>query len=264
MTDPGDPASVHWHLDGPLAEVRLNRPERLNALDEAMVATFHGVLDEVASAPARALLLTAEGRAFSAGRDLQGADPGHEDPAAILRETFNPLLARLHDLPLPTFAAVQGACLGVGLGLALACDVVVAADNARIGSPFARIGAVLDSGAHRHLVDRVGAHRTLELVYTGRLLDGQEAAAMGIVNRSVSAESLEAHVREMAVAVADGPTAAFLESKALVRRMGREPLDLDAVLAAEAEAQGRAGATGDYAEGITAFQEKRAPRFTGS
>lgn len=262
MTEPAP--TVTWKLEAGLAEARLNRPERLNALDEAMVATFHAVLDEVEASPARAFLLTAEGRAFSAGRDLQAADPLHEDPAAILEATFNPLVARLYDLPLPTFAAVQGACLGVGLGLALACDVVVVADDARIGSPFARIGAVLDSGAHRHLVDRIGAHRTLELVYTGRLLDGREAAAMGIVNRSVSPDALDGLVREMAAAAAEGPTSAFLESKRLVHRMGREPLDLAAVLAAEAAAQGRAGDTHDYAEGITAFQDKRAPRFTGT
>ena len=144
--------TVTCTTDGGVAELRLDRPDRLNAVDEEMVADFHRALDDVGDA--RALLVTAAGRAFSAGRDLSGAEPLTEDAEAILGELFNPLLQRIADVEVPTVAAVQGACLGVGLGVAFACDVVVVADDARIGSPFARIGAVLDSGGHRYLVER--------------------------------------------------------------------------------------------------------------
>jgi enoyl-CoA hydratase/carnithine racemase len=164
---------------------------------------------------------------------------------------------------MPTFAAVHGACLGTGLGLALACDVVYAADDSRIGSPFARIGAVLDSGAHAAFVARGGAHRALELIYSGRLLSGRDAEAWGLVNRSVAGSDLVRRTREVARVVAQGPTAAFLESKRLVRRIADESLSYRDVLAAEATAQGRASRTQDYAEGMGAFQAKRTPTFVG-
>jgi 2-(1,2-epoxy-1,2-dihydrophenyl)acetyl-CoA isomerase len=246
-----------------LAEVVLDRPEKLNAMNAAMVEQLQAALASVREAPIRCLLLRAEGRAFCAGRDLAGADPLHEDGEAILRDLFNPLIRGMSELRLPTFAAVQGACLGTGLGLALACDVVYVAEDARIGSPFAHIGAVLDSGAHRAFVERLGPHRALELIYTGRMLSGTEAVAMGLVNRSFPAAELLERTRDAARAVAAGPTAAFLESKRLVQRIRGETLSLDDVLELEARAQGRASRTADYAEGITAFQEKRTPRFVG-
>ena len=168
-----------------------------------MVADVHRALDEAAGA--RAVVVTAAGRAFSAGRDLSDAEPLTEDAEAILRDTFNPLLQRIADIDVPTIAAVQGACLGVGFGIAFACDIVVAADDARIGSPFARIGAVLDSGGHRYLVERLGPHRALELIYTGRLLSGAEAAAIGLVNRSVPADDLATEVAELARRIASRP-----------------------------------------------------------
>jgi 2-(1,2-epoxy-1,2-dihydrophenyl)acetyl-CoA isomerase len=163
---------------------------------------------------------------------------------------------------MPTFAAVQGAALGVGLGIALACDVVYVADNAKVGSPFAQIGAVLDSGAHVHFVDRLGAHRALELIYTGRLLSGGDAAAIGLVNQAVPGDSL-LHVVRMMAAVADGPTFAFAQSKAIVHSVLAGRRDMAAVLIDEAAAQGRASRTADYAEGMTAFVDKRRPAFTG-
>lgn len=246
-----------------LAELVLDRPDKLNAMNAAMVEQLQAALASVREGPVRCLLVRAEGRAFCAGRDLAGADPLHEDGEAILRDLYNPLIAAMAELPLPTFAAVQGACLGTGLGLALACDVIYAAEDARIGSPFARIGAVLDSGAHLAFVDRVGPHRALELIYTGRMLSGQEAAAMGLVNRSLPAAELLERSREAARAVAAGPTLAFRESKRLVRRLTAGPLSLGEVLDLEARAQGRASRTADYGEGITAFQERRAPRFRG-
>ena len=247
-----------------VAELVLNRPDKMNAISVAMVGTLLESLDTVERSGARALLVRGEGTAFSAGRDLSEADPGTEDGEAILRDVLNPLIMRMATLNVPTIAAVQGACLGAGLGFALACDVVYAADDARIGSPFARVGAVLDSGAHLAFVQRAGAHRALELIYTGRLLSGREAAAWGLVNRSVAGADLLRRARELAASVARGPTAAFLESKRIVRRIIDAPPSFADVLALEAAAQGRASRTRDYQDGIAAFQEKRKPTFTGS
>jgi 2-(1,2-epoxy-1,2-dihydrophenyl)acetyl-CoA isomerase len=250
-------------IDGGVAELVLNRPDKMNAMNLAMVHDIAESLDAVEQAGARALLVRGEGRAFCSGRDLDDADPLHEDGEAVLRDVFNPLIERMAGVAVPTIAAVHGACLGTGLGLAMACDIVYAADDARIGSPFARIGAVLDSGAHAAFVSRVGPHRALELVYTGRLLSGREAAEWGLVNRSVAGADLVRRTREMAVSIARGPTAAFLESKRLVRAITDGAPSFADVLAAEAAAQGRASRTHDYQDGISAFQEKRKPSFTG-
>lgn len=255
--------SVDLSVEGGLAEIVLNRPEKLNALNSAMVGELNECLDRAASQGVRAMLLRGEGPAFSAGRDLADADPGNEDAEAIIETTINPLVKRIVAFPAPTFAAVHGACLGAGLGLALGCDVVYIAEDAKIGSPFARIGAVLDSGGHSFFVSRLGTHRALELIYTGRFLSGVEAAALGLVNQSMPRDSLLAHTRKIAVQVAQGPTAAFMQSKRMVRRIDEEALGLFAVLKCEAQAQGAAGRTADYKEGISAFQQKRTPKFQG-
>jgi 2-(1,2-epoxy-1,2-dihydrophenyl)acetyl-CoA isomerase len=252
---------VHLHIADGVAEVVLDRPDKLNAFDEEMVTEMHAALDGIGDA--RAVIVRGEGRGFCAGRDLAGADPGNEDGEAVLVDQFNPLLLKLYQLPMPTFAAVQGAALGVGLGIALACDVVYVADNAKVGSPFAQIGAVLDSGAHAHFVDRLGAHRALELIYTGRLLSGNDAAAIGLVNEAMPGDALLDTVRRVAAAVAAGPTFAFAQSKAIVHSVLAGQRDPAAVMTAEAAAQGRASRTADYAEGMTAFIDKRRPSFTG-
>jgi 2-(1,2-epoxy-1,2-dihydrophenyl)acetyl-CoA isomerase len=264
MPESDQPPTVLLTMDGGVAELVLNRPEKMNAMNAAMVREILESLDTVESSGARAFLVRGEGRAFCSGRDLADADPLHEDGEAILRDQFNPLMERLAGLAVPSIAAVHGACMGTGLGLALACDLMYAADDARIGSPFARIGAVLDSGAHAGFVARLGAHRALELIYTGRLLSGREAADWGLVNRSVAGADLVRRTRELAGTIARGPTAAFLESKRIVRRISDEALSLTEVLVAEAAAQGRASRTHDYQDGIAAFQEKRKPSFTGS
>jgi 2-(1,2-epoxy-1,2-dihydrophenyl)acetyl-CoA isomerase len=263
MPESDGPHTVRLTIEDGVAELVLDSPDKMNALSTAMFGELTESLDAAESGGARALLLRGEGRAFCSGRDLSEADPLHEDGEAILQNLANPLISRVSALAMPTIAAVHGPCLGIGLGLALACDVVYAADDARIGSPFARIGAVLDSGAHAALVSRIGPHRTLELVYTGRLLSGREAAAWGLVNRSVAGADLVRQTREIAREIARGPTAAFLESKRIVRLIADASPSLAELLAAEAAAQGRASRTHDYQDGIAAFQEKRKPAFTG-
>ena len=255
--------SVDLSVENGLAEIVLNRPDKMNALNDAMVAELNDALDRATSHGVRAMMLRGEGPAFCAGRDLADAHPGDEDAEAIIETTFNPVMKRIVAFPAPTFASVHGACLGAGLGLALGCDVVYVADDAKIGSPFARIGAVLDSGGHSFFVSRLGTHRALELIYTGRLLSGTEASHLGLVNRSMPKDSLVAETRKIASQVAQGPTAAFVQSKHLVRRIDEEAMGLFAVLKLEAQAQGAAGKTADYKEGITAFQQKRAPKFVG-
>ncbi len=254
---------VNLSIAGGVAEVVLNRPDKMNAMNDAMVAELNQCLDRAEQQGARAMLVRGEGPAFSAGRDLADAKPGDEDAQAIIESIFNPLIRRIATFPAPTFASVHGACLGVGLGIALACDVVYIADDAKIGSPFARIGAVLDSGGHSFFVARLGTHRALELIYTGRLISGTEAAALGLVNQSLPARVVLEHARKIAAQVAEGPTAAFMESKRLVRRIDEEALGLMGVLKCEAIAQGAAGRTADYKEGIGAFQQKRKPTFVG-
>jgi enoyl-CoA hydratase/carnithine racemase len=248
--------------DGDVAELVLNRPERRNALDGTARAVLNGFLDELEKDPPRALLLRGEGKGFCAGRDLSDAEPLTEDAEAILRE-MNPTIARIAGLRCPTVAAVQGAALGLGLGLALACDLLVVGESAKIGSPFAAIGAVLDSGSHHFLCSRIGPTRTLELVYTGRFLSGAEAVDWGIATSVHPDDELLGAARSLVAGIAAGPTTAFLLSKDLVARIAAEGLSLDELLAAEAAAQGTAARTHDYGEGITAFQEKRTPTFTG-
>jgi 2-(1,2-epoxy-1,2-dihydrophenyl)acetyl-CoA isomerase len=257
------PMTVQLSVDGQVGEILLDRPDKRNALDDAMVAGLRGALDQAEQAGVRAVVLRGAGKGFCAGRDLAGANPAEEDAEAILVNTFNPLILRLARFPVPTFAAVHGAALGVGLGLALACDVVYVAEDAQVGSPFARIGAVLDSGGHSHFVHRLGPHRALELIYTARLLTGEEAAAWGLVNASLPTGQLLERVRDMAKTVASGPTQAFRLSKSLVQDIDTRGWGLEAVLGAEARAQGEACRTADYAEGIGAFQERRQPHFVG-
>lgn len=247
---------------GDRATITLNRPDVMNSLDSGMVEQLHAALD--ACENARVVVIRGVGRGFSAGRDLSNAKPLEEDARAILADLFNPLIARLRTLPMPTIAAVHGPALGVGFGLAMACDMVIAAERSRLGSPFANIGCVLDSGGHAALVQRVGPHRALELIYTGRLLDGAAAAAVGLVNEVVADDRLDARIDELATMIAGGPTAAFAASKRIVHAIVDGHADFDAALAAEADAQGELAGGHDYVEGISAFMEKRSPDFSGS
>lgn len=250
-------------IDGAVAHVVLDNPGKLNALDEEAVRDLGAAYAEAERAGARALVLRGEGRAFCAGRDISGVDPRDDDVMGYLDGVVTPVLQTMSAFPAPTFAAAQGACLGVGLGLLIATDVVYAADTAKIGSPFAALGATLDSGGHSLLFERLGAHRTLDLIYTGRLMSGTEAVQAGLFSRVLPAdELLETTVAEAERAAA-GATAAFVASKRLIAELRDRRLGLWESMRAENTAQTALCDTDDYREGFAAFQEKRAPRFTG-
>lgn len=250
-------------LDGPVAHVVLDNPDKLNALDEAALRALDVAYAEAESAGVRALVLRGEGRAFCAGRDISGVDPRDDDVMGYLGGLVTPLLRRMAAFPAPTFAVAHGACLGVGLGLLIATDVVYVADTAKIGSPFAGLGATLDSGGHALFFERLGAHKTLDLIYTGRLMTGTEAVESGLFSRVFPAADVAAATIAAAEAAASGPTAAFVASKRLVARLRDERLALWESIDVENAAQAALCETDDYREGFAAFQQKRRPTFTG-
>ncbi|CEA09014.1 putative enoyl-CoA hydratase echA8 [Arthrobacter saudimassiliensis] len=254
---------IELTIDGNVAEVVLNAPQKMNALDEQALADLDRAYDDAAAAGVRALLLRGEGRGFCAGRDISGVVPADDDAYGYLADKVTPLLKKMAAFPAPTFAAAQGACLGVGLGLLIATDVVYVAENAKIGSPFANLGATLDSGGHWLFTERLGAHRTLDLIYTADLMSGAEAVAGGLFSRAFPAEELLPRTRETVARVADGATGAFRASKELVTQIRDQRIGLWASVEAENRAQGDLCGSEDYAEGFAAFQEKRKPVFKG-
>ncbi|MET4093962.1 enoyl-CoA hydratase/isomerase family protein [Arthrobacter sp. UYCu712] len=250
-----------------IAEIVLDAPHKLNSLDERALADLAQAYDDAADAAARgevrALLLRGEGRAFCAGRDISAVTPESDDAQAYLGGLVQPLLKKMSSFPAPTFAAAHGACLGVGLGLLLATDVVYVAENAKFGSPFAKLGATLDSGGHWYFTERLGMHRTLDLIYTAELMTGAEAVAQGLFSRAMPAADLLENTRAIVAAVATGATGAFNASKELVAHIRDQRLGLWEAMEEENTEQARLCKSEDYAEGFRAFQEKRPPVFKG-
>lgn len=246
-----------------VAELAINIPDKLNALDDAALAELGAALQDAAAASPRALLLRGEGRAFCAGRDISHVQPETDDALAFLQDSFGPVMRALADFPAPTFAAAHGACLGIGLGLLVATDVVYVAEGAKLGSPFANLGATLDSGGHALFFERLGAHRALDLIYTGELMTGSEAVAAGLFSRAIPDAELLEFARSKAAAAASGATQAFLASKALIARLRDDRIGLWSSIAEENAAQERLRTTADYREGFAAFQQKRRAEFTG-
>lgn len=246
-----------------VAELTLNIPEKLNALNGAALAELGARVQDAAAASPRALLLRGEGRAFCAGRDISAVDPATDDALAFLRDSFGPVMRALANFPAPTFAAAHGACLGIGLGLLIATDVVYVAEGAKLGSPFANLGATLDSGGHALFFERLGAHRALDLIYTAELMTGAEAVAAGLFSRAIPDAELLDFARGKAAMAASGATQAFLASKKLIAQLRDDRVGLWESVAAENLAQEHLRLTADYREGFAAFQQKRRADFNG-
>ena len=254
---------IRLTIEDGVAEIVLGAPEKLNSLGPAGISELSAAYTEAADAGVRALLLRGEGRAFCAGRDISGVDPREDDVIGYLEGLIEPLMKQMSEFPAPTFAVAHGACLGVGLGLLIASDVVYVAESAKIGSPFANLGATLDSGGHALFFERLGAHRTLDLIYTGRLMSGSEAVAGGLFSQVLADDEVLPAARAAAARAAQGATQAFLASKRLVAELRDRRVGLWASMSDENRAQAALCDTPDYREGFAAFQQKRRPSFTG-
>ena len=264
MTD----GAVLYRRQDSIATLTLNRPESLNAMNEPMMAEIERILIELeADTEVRAVVLTGAGRAFSSGGDQKRrAGEGQQaffdgDLGGALIERLNRCILRMHRLQKPIVGSINGVAAGAGLNIALATDLRIAADTARFGEIFARVGLVPDGGGTYFLPRLVGTARAMEMILLADIIDAQEALRIGLVNRVVPAEQLENETLKLAERLAQGPTVAYgLAKTGLYQGLG---MSLEDVLNMEARNQAIAVRTPDRAEGVAAFLEKRPPRFTG-
>jgi 2-(1,2-epoxy-1,2-dihydrophenyl)acetyl-CoA isomerase len=248
-------------LDDGVLTITLDRPDALNALTSDLRRRLRGALNQARKDDAvRAVVVTGAGRAFCAGADLK-AGAGERQFRAILEAEYNPLIRAIRELPKPVISAVNGVAAGAGVSLALAGDLVLAADSASFAPAFHRIALVPDSGLARTLVRALGRHRAIAILTGPDPLSATEAHALGLVAEVVPADELPEAAKGWAGRLAAGPTRTFGYTKRLLN--AAEDDELPAALAREAALQELAGRTDDHVEGIAAFAEKRAPRFTG-
>ncbi len=257
---------IRYTVSDGVANIELNRPDALNAFKPQMGEEFLDALARVrADSDVRALLVSAAGRAFCAGGDFSGERPlnaqGHPHLNKNLLELYNPLVLQLRSLPKPVVAAVQGACAGIGVSFALACDLILAADNAFFLLAFVKLGLSLDGGTSAFLPERIGLARAAECAMLGDRLPAAKAAEWGLINAVHPVDELPEAARELTARLAQGPTAAIGNIKRLLTAAAQR--DLAAQLQLEAEIQQSNATSLDYAEGTAAFREKRTARFVG-
>lgn len=258
--------SILLKKEGNIATITLNRPDRLNALDWPAQGLFGQKLDEVAGdSEMRALIITGAGRAFCAGGDVS-AQKGRigmkvaERRAGLRKLLNNPLKIRKMDIPV--IAMVNGVAVGAGCNMALACDIIIASENARFGQAFVKIGLVQDYGGSYLLSRLVGTKKACELVFTGDIIDANEAFRIGMVNKVVPPEELESATKEMAMKIAGrAPLAVSIAKRSIYDAFDK--FDLETTLQYEMYTQGFCSDTEDHKEGATAFLEKREPKFKG-
>jgi 2-(1,2-epoxy-1,2-dihydrophenyl)acetyl-CoA isomerase len=258
--------TIDLTTDGGAATILLNRPDVLNAWNEQLGRDLLDAVSSVAGDESvRAVLITGAGRGFSSGADLReqrsDGDESVPDLSLRLREIYHPIIVGIREMPKPVVAAVNGPAVGIGCSLALACDLIVAAESAYFLLAFVNIGLVPDGGSTAFLPARIGLARSAEMAMLGERVPAAQALEWGLVNRVVSDDRLEAEAGELLERLASGPTTSYAGSKRLLNR--RVYADLAGQLEAEAEAQRDQGHTKDFTEGVLAFAEKRSASFTG-
>ncbi len=260
---------ILYQQDGGMVTLTLNRPETLNAMNEAMMAEFERLVRALeADTAVRVVVLTGAGRGFSSGgdqkrdRETEGQEVFYDgDLGGNLIARLNRCVLGLQRLPKPVIGCINGVAAGAGCNLALATDLRIASEAARFGEVFTRIGLVPDAGGTYFLPRLVGAAKAMELMLLAELIDAQEALRLGLVNWVVPAAQLQAETQKLAERLAAGPTLAY----GLLKTGIYQSLDLslEEVLQMEARHQTIAAGSQDRVEGVAAFREKRPPRFIG-
>jgi 2-(1,2-epoxy-1,2-dihydrophenyl)acetyl-CoA isomerase len=256
-----------WDVADGVGHLTLNRPDTLNAWTAEFGQELKQVIEnEAADESVRALLVTGAGRGFSSGADLKAgfepADDGMPDVRKELHEYYHPVIAGVRRLPKPVIAAVNGPAVGIGCSLALACDLVLAAESAFFGLAFVNIGLMPDGGSTLFVPAAVGKARAFQMAMLGERVESRRALEWGLVNFVHPDDRLAGAAEDLAAQMAAGPTLSYAASKQALNRMLYP--DLDAQLDLEAELQHALARSKDFMEGVSAFVEKRDPAFQGA
>ena len=258
--------TILFELKDDIARLTLNRPDKLNSFNEAMHLEVREALNQVKEHSPRVLLITGAGRAFCAGQDLadRQTKPGENsvDLGDSIEKYYAPLVRTLRALPLPVVAGVNGVAAGAGVSLALACDLVIATKSASFIQSFAKLGLIPDSGGTFFLPRLVGTARALGLALLGERLSAEQAAAWGLIWRCVEDEAFKESIEELINTLAIAPTKGLAYTKSAIN--SSIGLLLDKQLDLERDYMRELGCSNDFREGVTAFLEKRAPKFTGT
>jgi 2-(1,2-epoxy-1,2-dihydrophenyl)acetyl-CoA isomerase len=259
--------NIQVERDEHIATVTIDRPEKKNACTGSMWVALGAAFREIAYSGARVVILTGGGGNFCAGADLVGDDnattsaSGAPENNVYAMRVLSDVVLAVHDCPMPVIAKVDGVCVGAGLGLALATDMIWCSDTARFSAIFAKRGLSLDFGTSWLLRERIGLHKAKELAFTGKIISGAEALELGLVNAAVPAGELDKAVSEIADTVASGPPIALSMTKRQLDNTATS--SLAQALEVEALAQTVNASTADTREALIAFMEKRPPNFTG-
>jgi 2-(1,2-epoxy-1,2-dihydrophenyl)acetyl-CoA isomerase len=262
-----DLQTVEYTTADRVAWITLNRPDALNAWTRELGDDMRSALEHAAGDPdVRSIVFTGAGRAFSSGADLKSGgefdENGKPDVLTRLRESYNPVINLVRTVPKPVLAAVNGPAVGIGCSLALACDLVVAAESAYFLLAFVNIGLGLDGGASQTLAARLGHARAFEMAYLGERIPAAQAAEWGLVNRVVSDAELQNSATTLATRLASGPPGSYANIKRTIN--DRFYAGFDEALDREAVLQQERAVSADFMEGVLAFMQKRKPEFTGN